>query len=97
MHTWRLGPETTALVQPAFYAELPFDSARPRRAIRLEGKELPELAVRQISPLGGPADPAVAIVAAERVRELLESEVVEADGKGSTTQCERRGSDYPAC
>jgi hypothetical protein len=32
--TWRLGPQTSALVQPAFYPELPFDSARPPRVIR---------------------------------------------------------------
>ena len=32
--TWRLGPETTALIQPAFYADLPFRSARPPRAPR---------------------------------------------------------------
>src|SRR5262245_7312386 len=29
-HTWRLGPTTTALIQPAFYPDLPFDSRRPR-------------------------------------------------------------------
>ena len=28
-HTWRLGPETTALVQPVFYPDLPFTSKRP--------------------------------------------------------------------
>ena len=26
-HTWRLGPPTTALVQPVFYPNLPFTSA----------------------------------------------------------------------
>ena len=31
LHTWRLGPATTALIQPAFYADLPFDSVRPPR------------------------------------------------------------------
>jgi hypothetical protein len=29
--SWRLGPQTTALIQPAFYADLPFSSARPPR------------------------------------------------------------------
>jgi hypothetical protein len=70
-HTWRLGPQTTALVQPAFYAELPFDSARPPRAIRAGGEELPELTAHLISPLGGPADPIVATAAANQVRWLL--------------------------
>jgi dihydrodipicolinate synthase/N-acetylneuraminate lyase len=36
-HTWRLGPVTTALIQPAFYADLPFDSVRP---YLLEGLDL---------------------------------------------------------
>jgi hypothetical protein len=80
-HTWRLGPQTTALVQPAFYAELPFDSARPPRAIRAGGEELPELTAHLISPLGGPTDPMVAAAAANRVRELLEDgRLIEADG-----------------
>lgn len=28
-HSWRLGPETTALIQPACYPDLPFTSRRP--------------------------------------------------------------------
>ena len=36
-HTWRLGPLTTALIQPAFYADLPFDSVRPPRHVELDG------------------------------------------------------------
>lgn len=27
--TWRLGPDTTALIQPALYPDLPFTSRRP--------------------------------------------------------------------
>src|SRR5919205_3801062 len=42
-HTWRLGPATTALIQPAFYADLPFTSARPPRHILVGGRALPEL------------------------------------------------------
>jgi hypothetical protein len=80
-HTWRLGPQTTALIQPAFYAELPFDSVRPPCAIRLSGTELPELTARSISPTGGQADPVVSAAAAERVRELLDGgRLVEASG-----------------
>ena len=44
-HTWRLGPVTTALIQPAFYADLPFDSVRPPRHLLLAGTPLPELCV----------------------------------------------------
>ena len=44
--SWRLGPQTTALIQPAFYADLPFTSARPPRHIQLDGA-LPELSVRR--------------------------------------------------
>src|SRR5262249_43772924 len=69
-HTLRLGPQTTAPIQPAFYAELPFDSARPSRAIRLAGVALPELSARLISPLAGTADPTIAVAAARRIREL---------------------------
>ena len=36
LHTWRLGPLTTALVQPAFYPELPFASVRPPRYLQIE-------------------------------------------------------------
>jgi hypothetical protein len=80
-HTWRLGPQTTALIQPAFYAELPFDSARPPRAIRLKGVDLPELSAGLISPLAGPTDPMIAVAAAERVRDLLDGgQLVDADG-----------------
>jgi hypothetical protein len=80
-HTWRLGPRTTALIQPAFYAEFPFGSARPPRAIRLSGEDLPEFSALLISPLAGPADPTIATAAADRARELLDSgHLVEADG-----------------
>src|SRR5439155_15504537 len=34
--SWRLGPQTTALIQPAFYADLPFTSVRPPRHIQLD-------------------------------------------------------------
>src|SRR5919199_1480344 len=43
--TWRLGPQTTALIQPAFYPDLPFISARPARHIQLGGRALAELSV----------------------------------------------------
>ena len=83
-HTWRLGPQTTALIQPAFYANLPFDSARPPRHIQLGGAALPELTVRDVQPLAGPGDPILAATAADRVRELLDGGfVVDQDGNHS--------------
>ena len=78
--TWRLGPETTALVQPAFYADLPFTSARPPRHIELGGMRVPELAMQMATPLAGPGDPGLAATAATRVRELLADGVVVEDG-----------------
>ena len=74
--TWRLGPQTTALIQPAFYAELPFSSARPPRHIQFDGAVLPELSIRLVSPLAGPGDPILAASAAERVRDLLSGGLV---------------------
>jgi hypothetical protein len=69
--SWRLGPQTTALIQPAFYADLPFTSARPPRHIQLDGATLPELSVRLVTPPSGPGDPSIATAAADRGRELL--------------------------
>jgi hypothetical protein len=78
--TWRLGPQTTALIQPAFYGDLPFRSARPPRHIGLDGAALPELSTRLVAPRAGPGDPVVAAAAADRVRELLVGGVVVEDG-----------------
>jgi hypothetical protein len=83
--TWRLGPRTTALIQPAFYADLPFDSARPPRHVQLGGTVLPELSVREVQTLSGPGDPILAMTAARRVRELLDGGlVVDHEGPHST-------------
>ena len=75
-HTWRLGPQTTALIQPAFYADLAFDSVRPPRHLQLEGASLPELGVQLVAPMAGPGDPVLAAAAAARVRELLQSRLL---------------------
>ncbi|MDQ6669258.1 MAG: AAA family ATPase [Chloroflexota bacterium] len=80
--TWRLGPQTTALIQPAFYADLPFTSSRPPRHIQLDGAILPELSVRLVTPLAGPGDSTIAATAATRVRELLSGGLV-VDGDGN--------------
>jgi hypothetical protein len=71
-HTWRLGPETTALLQPTFYADLPFTSARPQRWLETDsGARLPELHALNVVTTAGHHDAALPVAAAERVRELL--------------------------
>ncbi|MBV9596158.1 MAG: DNA2/NAM7 family helicase [Chloroflexi bacterium] len=81
-YTWRLGPRTTAIIQPAFYQDLPFDSARPPRHIALAEEALPELSIREVAVMAGPGDPILATTAADRVRELIASGVVvDADGQ----------------
>jgi hypothetical protein len=81
-HTWRLGPVTTALIQPAFYADLPFDSVSPPTCVLLDGTPLPELSTLEVQPLAGPGDPILAETAASRVAELLNGgQVMDHDGK----------------
>jgi hypothetical protein len=75
-HTRRLGPRTAALIQPAFYAELPFDSVRPPRYLECAGDVLPELSVHPVTPLAGPGDQILAATASARVREILDQAVV---------------------
>jgi hypothetical protein len=81
-HTWRLGPATTALIQPAFYPSLPFTSRRPPEHIAGPAGPLPELAHQRITPTGGPADPALAAACAARVRALLAGHTVETGAGG---------------
>lgn len=71
-HTWRLGPQTTALVQPAFYPQLPFTSRRPAEHIALDGAVLPELTHRLIKVSDGPTDQALMRAVVERVNMLLD-------------------------
>lgn len=71
-HTWRLGPDTTALIQPAFYPDLPFTSKRPvEQILDAAGTGLPEVAHRLVRVNGGPADAGLAHAAADRVQTLL--------------------------
>lgn len=70
-HTWRLGPQTTALVSSAFYTELPFTSRRPAEQIHHAGAALPELMHRVVTVTDGPNDPVIAAVVVDRVRHLL--------------------------
>ncbi|MBF6333508.1 AAA family ATPase [Nocardia transvalensis] len=76
-HTWRLGPATTALVQPIFYPQLPFGSRRPpEQLVTCAGTALPELARRPVAASGGPTDPRLIDHCADRARELLTTTLV---------------------
>lgn len=83
--TWRLGPETTALVSGAFYAPvgLPFTSRRPgEHLVTADGERVGEITHRDVLTTSGPGDPALAVAAADRVRALLDCHVVTDDGSG---------------
>ena len=64
-------PHTAAVIQPAFYRDLPFTSARPPRHILLRGSPLAELSTELVTPLGGPGDPLLTAAAANRVTDLV--------------------------
>lgn len=75
-HTWRLGAETTALIQPVFYPDLPFTSRRPPEHLcGASGSVVPELAHRVVAVSGGASDPALIDTCAGRARELLDTAV----------------------
>lgn len=78
--TWRLGPQTTALIQPTFYPDLPFGSARPDRHVSVRGDRLPEITSTPVTTVSGPSDPAIAAAAAEQVHDLLDGGQVHSDG-----------------
>jgi hypothetical protein len=82
-HTWRLGPATTALIQPAFYPDLPFTSVRPPRHLQVRGSVQPELSALLVTPVAGPGDRSIASAAADRVRDLLNGGLVVADSEFS--------------
>lgn len=69
--TWRLGPQTTAFVQPLFYPDLPFTSRRPPEHLEMNGQVLPELAHRRLAVTDGPTDLRLIGAVVARVRELL--------------------------
>lgn len=69
--TWRLGPDTTALLAP-LYPTLPFTSARPPRHVTdASGDPLPEYRAVAVARASGPSDPALAMTAADTARSLL--------------------------
>lgn len=70
--TWRLGPDTTRLVQSRFYPALPFTSRRPAEHISIGGAVLPELSHRAVRVANGATDAALIRAAVERVRELID-------------------------
>ena len=86
-HTWRLGPATTALIQPAFYPGLPFTSRRPPEHLTdANGDVIPEITHRTVPVTGGPGDPALTSACADRVRSLLGARLHTNDGDRPITE-----------
>src|SRR5271166_2520286 len=70
-NSYRLGPQTCALVSQHFYPQMPFTSRRPDEAIIApNGGVLPEIVSRPTEAKNGPTDPALLTALSERVREL---------------------------
>lgn len=70
-NSWRLGPQTCALLSEHFYPQMPFTSRRPDEAvIAPDGTVLPEIVSRPTEAHNGPTDPALLTALAERAREL---------------------------
>ena len=70
-NSWRLGPQTCALVSQHFYTQMPFTSRRPdEAAIAPDGVVVAEIISRPTEARNGPTDPALLSALAERVREL---------------------------
>lgn len=80
-HTWRLGPATTALIQPLFYRDLPFTSRRPAEHVTGQAGILPEVGWQPVTSTAGPGDPALAAACASRVQELLDGHTLTVDGQ----------------
>jgi hypothetical protein len=80
-HTWRLGPATTALIQPLFYPGLPFTSRRPPEHLTGPAGTLPEVAWQPVTSTAGPGDPALAAACAARVHHLLDGHALTVEGQ----------------
>jgi energy-coupling factor transporter ATP-binding protein EcfA2 len=80
-HTWRLGPLTTALIQPLFYPDLPFTSRRPPEHVTGPAGPLPEVAWQSVTSTAGPGDPALAAACAARVQDLLDRHTITEAGQ----------------
>ncbi|MEN0072410.1 MAG: AAA family ATPase [Propionicimonas sp.] len=69
--TWRLGPDTTALIAP-LYPTLQFTSARPPRHVTdATGTPLPEYRAVPVARTTSPSDPVLALTAASAARDLI--------------------------
>lgn len=80
-HTWRLGPTTTALIQPVFYPDLPFTSRRPAEHLAApDGTPLPEVTTHSIPVTAGPGDRTLTGTCADLARSLLDNTLTTADG-----------------
>lgn len=80
-HTWRLGPATTALIQPVFYPTLPFTSRRPPEHLTTrDGTPVPEVTAHPVTAMAGPGDPALTGTCADLTRALLTTTLTTPDG-----------------
>lgn len=85
-HTWRLGPATTALIQPAFYPGLPFTSRRPAEHLNTsDGNPIPETTSHRVTVTAGPGDPALTGACADLTRHLLTATLTTPDGTRPVT------------
>lgn len=87
-HTWRLGPHTTALVQPTFYPDLPFTSRRPPEHLIEANRELPEVSAYQVAGVSGPTDPRLLSACADQTRALLRTTRVHPEGTHPLTSAD---------
>lgn len=70
-NSWRLGPQTCALLSQHFYPQMPFTSRRPDEAVVApHGTVLPEIQCHRVEADHGPTDPKLLAAIANRVREL---------------------------
>lgn len=71
-NSWRLGPQTCALLSEHFYRDMPFTSRRPDESIHdTKGCALAEIVGIRVPTRHGPTDPDMLAAVADRVRELL--------------------------
>jgi len=85
-HTWRLGPATTALIQPTFYPDLPFTSRRPPEHLTgPDGTVLPEVTAHPVTVAAGPGDATLTGTCADLTRTLLTTTLTTSDGTRPVT------------
>lgn len=85
-HSWRLGPQTCAMVSGLYYRNLPFTSRRPLEyLVSTQDEVLPEMAHRCVTTTDGPTDRMLMAQAAERARDLLTCGYATPDGRRAIT------------